>query len=185
MASRGRRGVQIFTGAILKTDPAAVRFMKSREAFLSKLTRASGQSGVLTDRDVDMIRGAMPFVFDSQASAAASMSGLRDLFFGVVTARLKLARQLGINTGEEMTARGLDGLDYDAILKQVREQQVNPAFSGISRPATQFALPGQRAGQDRGAPQAPPQATAPSINIPDALMEKLRGKGNKKSRGGN
>jgi hypothetical protein len=67
-------------GAATKLNPNAAVYKDTVNAFLSQLTRASGERGVLTTQDVDRIKNALPAFSDTKAIADRKLQNLRDLF---------------------------------------------------------------------------------------------------------
>ena len=74
------QGISGAIGSKLKTDPNAVLFKSTIDAFTSQLSRAAGEKGVLTDQDVARIKAALPSLNDTKDIAAAKLGTLRSLF---------------------------------------------------------------------------------------------------------
>jgi hypothetical protein len=72
-------------GAATKLNPDAAVYKDTVNAFLSQLTRASGEKGVLTTQDVDRIKNALPAFSDTKAIADRKLQNLRDLFSAIKT----------------------------------------------------------------------------------------------------
>lgn len=67
-------------GSIFKTNPDAVVFDSSVNAFSSLLTRAAGEKGTLTDQDVARIINALPTKTDTISTAAKKAETLIGLY---------------------------------------------------------------------------------------------------------
>lgn len=74
---------KLSAGAFLQTNPDAKTYQATRDAFLSMLTRAAGEKGVLTDRDVGRIKSALPDFNDTREVAEKKLENLRNLFAGI------------------------------------------------------------------------------------------------------
>jgi len=85
------------------TGAAAAAYKDTVEAFLSKLSRASGEKGVLTDRDIDRIKKAMPKFTDAPETVTRKMQIVRSILSGAI--QTKTASPLG----EEPLEQGLGG----------------------------------------------------------------------------
>ena len=64
-------------------------YLNSRDAFLSSISRASGEKGVLTDYDVERIRKALPDETDTVGTAKRKMEIARTLFENIRDARVQ------------------------------------------------------------------------------------------------
>jgi hypothetical protein len=67
-------------GAKTKASPDAALYNDTVSAFLSSLSRAAGEKGVLTDQDVARIKSALPAFSDTADIANAKLETLRNLF---------------------------------------------------------------------------------------------------------
>ena len=70
-------------GSLFKTNPDAVLFDSSISAFSSLLTRAAGEKGVLTDKDVARIINGLPTRTDTVESATKKVEALRSIYESV------------------------------------------------------------------------------------------------------
>jgi Holliday junction resolvasome RuvABC DNA-binding subunit len=70
-------------GAATKLNPDAAVYKDTVNAFLSQLTRASGERGVLTTQDVERIKNALPQFSDTKSIAERKLVNLRDLFSAI------------------------------------------------------------------------------------------------------
>lgn len=79
--------VQLAKGlpGVRKFIPDVAVFQDTVNAFLSMLTRAAGERGVLTTQDVERIRKALPQLSDTKQIADNKMQQLRNLFTGIQT----------------------------------------------------------------------------------------------------
>jgi len=75
-------------GAAARTNTDAAVFLTTKDAFGSMLTRAAGQTGVLTQQDVEYILRALPAPGDTVAIAQGKMRVFRALYRGIVDAKL-------------------------------------------------------------------------------------------------
>lgn len=62
-------GVKGSLASASQTSPQASAYNNTKEAFLSKLSRAAGEKGVLTDQDIKRIRQAIPSFYTSPKAA--------------------------------------------------------------------------------------------------------------------
>ena len=82
---------QYFKGLTIarKFNPSVAVFQDTVQAFLSMLTRAAGERGVLTTQDVERIRKALPSLTDTKPIAEQKMQSLRTLFEGIRTGTIE------------------------------------------------------------------------------------------------
>lgn len=66
---------------------AAATYASTINAFLSKLSRASGEKGVLTDKDIDRIQKAIPDFSDSPETAAMKLKTIREIIGGAIESK--------------------------------------------------------------------------------------------------
>lgn len=83
------QGLKGSVGAALQTNPAAASYQRSVDAFLSRLSRASGEKGVLTDRDLERIKGAVPDFYTAPAVAERNWQFIREIIGAAITAKQK------------------------------------------------------------------------------------------------
>lgn len=88
-------------GSLFKSNPDAVVFDSSVAAFSSLLTRAAGEKGVLTDKDVARIINGLPTRTDTVASAAKKVEALRSIYQSVKDGTF--ASYLGAKTPQSQT----------------------------------------------------------------------------------
>uniref|UniRef100_A0A7V3JAQ2 Uncharacterized protein n=1 Tax=candidate division CPR3 bacterium TaxID=2268181 RepID=A0A7V3JAQ2_UNCC3 len=74
------KGANLRLGALLHTNVDAATFEARKEALLATLSRATGEKGVLTDKDIERIRTTMPSLTDTKAVAKSKINQLRTLF---------------------------------------------------------------------------------------------------------
>ncbi len=72
-------GVRGSVSRITQTSPEASIFSDTKEAFLSLISRASGERGVLTDYDVKRIKKALPDFYDSPQVAQGKLRTVRQI----------------------------------------------------------------------------------------------------------
>ena len=70
-------------GAWLKTDPDAMVYSSTIGTFRSLLTRAAGEKGVLTQKDVENIQKALPQFGDPKDVWRQKLQNLRDLYASI------------------------------------------------------------------------------------------------------
>lgn len=73
------RGTALKTQSFIPATNAGI-YKSSVGAFLSQLTRAAGERGVLTNQDVERIRKALPTFLDTKASAAKKFDIIEGIF---------------------------------------------------------------------------------------------------------
>lgn len=73
-------GILNWIGGKTGASADARLFMQEKQAFLSQLTRASGEKGVLTTQDVDRIKNALPNLNDTKEVRERKIQILKDLF---------------------------------------------------------------------------------------------------------
>ena len=99
-------GIGKWIGGKAGWDKMSNLYLSSTEAFLSMLTRAAGERGVLTNVDVGRLRKALPNLgmlgADTKDVAEAKMQSLRDLFAGIAqgTVDAYTAEKFGISLKE-------------------------------------------------------------------------------------
>jgi len=76
-------------GAFARTNPTARAFLDEKQAFLSMLTRAAGEKGVLTTQDVERIAKALPSEFDTVQTFELKMKVARSLFKNIAEGRIQ------------------------------------------------------------------------------------------------
>ena len=83
----GRIGqtISLGYGARTQQNPAATAYLATRDAFLSMLTRAAGEKGMLTNQDVARIKKSLPDFNDRREVAEKKLANLRSLFDSIRT----------------------------------------------------------------------------------------------------
>lgn len=87
-------------------------YSETKKAFLSMLTRAAGEKGVLTDVDVARIEKALPSFSDTRAIALQKQAQLRNIFDAQVQGAV--SAYLGVNPTQPNTAAGSGQVDMNA-----------------------------------------------------------------------
>lgn len=67
---------------------AAAAYKDTVEAFLSKLSRASGEKGVLTDQDIARIKKALPKFTDAPGTVERKLENVREILGGAIKAKM-------------------------------------------------------------------------------------------------
>lgn len=81
-----RQGLELKTGALLRSNPMAAAYEDSKQAFLGVLSRTlGGERGVLTDRDIKRIDAMLPGFFDTVT--------IRDMKLGLLSNMLTTATE--------------------------------------------------------------------------------------------
>lgn len=78
-------GVLGWLGGKTGADSGSRLYMTTRDAFLSQLTRAAGEKGVLTDQDVARIKNALPALNDTKIVKEQKLKNLKELFTTIKT----------------------------------------------------------------------------------------------------
>lgn len=95
-------GIKGSLAAASQTSPSAAAYDQTKQAFLSKLSRASGEKGVLTDQDIKRIEKAIPSFYDTPEVASEKLALIRQIIGGAI---------------ESKTASGQDNnLDISSLL---------------------------------------------------------------------
>lgn len=95
----------------LSTDDNAKEFIKARDALLSLITRAAGEKGTLTDKDVERIQQALPAFTDNAELAAQKAANLSTVLESVFSG--SLSGYLGGQTfGSTAASGGAAGSTY-------------------------------------------------------------------------
>lgn len=81
------QGMKGTAGSVLQSNPAAASYQRTVDAFLSRLSRASGEKGVLTDEDLQRIRRAIPDFYTSPAVAARNWQMIREIIGAAIEAK--------------------------------------------------------------------------------------------------
>lgn len=81
-------GVKGSVASILQSSPSAAAYEKTKEAFLSKLSRATGEKGVLTDQDIKRIKKALPDFYDTPEVVAKSLANVQSIINGAVADKI-------------------------------------------------------------------------------------------------
>jgi hypothetical protein len=93
-------------------DPAVVTYMHTRELTLSNIAKKlGGEVGVLTDRDIERIKKALPALSDTQESAAAKMR----FIYNYIDRRIKAKQK---SAGVQETGFSLPKELYDPDFKE-------------------------------------------------------------------
>lgn len=87
-------------------------YKDTKKAFLSMLTRAAGEKGVLTDIDVQRIEKALPTFLDTRQIAQQKQAQLRKIFDAQVQGAV--SAYLGVNPTQPNTAAGSGQVDMNA-----------------------------------------------------------------------
>ena len=92
-------------------DPNVNAYVAAIDAFVSLLTRAAGEKGVLTTIDVGRIKKALPKQYDTVESAQAALDTLSSVFDqeiqGQISAYLGISTQQQTGTGQGQTKSGV------------------------------------------------------------------------------
>lgn len=73
-----------------QTDQDLVQYLAQKEAYMSSLTRAAGEKGVLTDKDIARIEKAFPNPFwDTKETAKNKMVNVRSVFRNIMEGKIK------------------------------------------------------------------------------------------------
>ena len=83
------QALALSAGAFLQNIPEATAYKATRDAFLSMLTRAAGEKGVLTTQDVLRIKKALPDFNDTREVAQKKINNLQSLFESIKTGGLE------------------------------------------------------------------------------------------------
>ena len=110
-----KQGVKIKLESRFRTNGDAVAFEKALDTFLASLARASGERGVLTEQDVNRIKGSLPTAFDNEDTFAVGIRTMSDMFEAVRLARIRAVGEIGRDKGKNLN------LDYDKTLREYRE----------------------------------------------------------------
>ena len=78
-------GLKGSTAAFLQASPEAANYYDTVDAFMSLLSRAAGEKGVLTDQDIKRIKKAVPTFYDTQETAARKWTTIKT----VITAKVQ------------------------------------------------------------------------------------------------
>lgn len=70
-------------GKILARDANAVLFKEQKKGLMSLLVRALGEKGVLTNTDIDRVRGLLPSIYDTVEIKNRKLNDLRNFIDGV------------------------------------------------------------------------------------------------------
>ena len=73
-------GTKLQVGASTRSNEDAKVYQDTINSFLSMLTRASGENGVLTQQDVQRIKTSLPSFYDTKAISERKVTQLRQLF---------------------------------------------------------------------------------------------------------
>lgn len=73
--------------SILQSSPNAAAYDNVKSAFLSKLSRATGERGVLTDRDLERIASAIPGFYDTPETAVKQWDLIEDIISSAIAAK--------------------------------------------------------------------------------------------------
>jgi hypothetical protein len=100
-AAKGR------AAAITQSSPEAATYKDSTDAFMSLLSRGLGEKGVLTDKDIDRVRKAIPGFSDSPETASNKWKQIENILDGAVkkesaltnidNTELEALRSIGLN----------------------------------------------------------------------------------------
>jgi hypothetical protein len=112
-AQLGAPGLSV--GAASGANEEAKLYQEVKRAFLTTLSRASGERGVLTDADIERIGEALPDFNDTKELANQKMAEVRGLLYDRLGISESEARQL-LGEEEPQTNLGLGGIssDYNA-----------------------------------------------------------------------
>jgi hypothetical protein len=98
-AQFGAPGLSI--GASTGANPEAALYKDIKDAFLTTLSRASGERGVLTDKDIERLDNALPDFNDTEDLARRKMQEVKDLLYN----------RLGISESDAAELLGLEEKD--------------------------------------------------------------------------
>lgn len=82
-AGRITSGIKSTVRGWLQSDAANALYDKTREGFLATISRATGERGVLTDRDAYRAKQLLPTRFDSRKTAQNKIAQLKEFFDGI------------------------------------------------------------------------------------------------------
>ena len=94
------QGILGSAGSISQSAPEAAVYERSKKAFLSKLARATGEKGVLTDQDIKRIESILPSFYDTPEVAEGNLALIRQIVGDAIMAKRKGGAQTE-NTGLE------------------------------------------------------------------------------------
>lgn len=89
---------------VLKNNPDASVFKSSLDSFTTNLSRASGQSGTLTDQDLLILKNALPKITDTADIAVQKLNSLRGLFENIKQGKIDAyigAKQPQVSQGQQ------------------------------------------------------------------------------------
>lgn len=72
-------------GAVTQTSTAAATYNSVKKAFLSKLSRATGEKGVLTDKDLSRIEKALPTFYDTPGVAENKLKEVKMIITSAIS----------------------------------------------------------------------------------------------------
>jgi hypothetical protein len=78
-------GVRGTVASATQSSPEAAAYQNTVEAFMSRLSRASGERGVLTDQDIKRIRKAIPGFYDTSETAAQQWALVEDIIGSAIS----------------------------------------------------------------------------------------------------
>jgi len=79
----------LYTQYLTRSNPDVVNYFSQRDAYLSMITRAAGEKGVLTNTDVNRIKNALPGFNDTAETAKNKMSLFPQLFESIVKGKVQ------------------------------------------------------------------------------------------------
>lgn len=80
-------GIKGSIATLTQNDADAAAYEATKKAFLSKLSRASGEKGVLTDQDIKRIENALPTFYDTPDTAQTKMDLVRQVMGEAIAAK--------------------------------------------------------------------------------------------------
>jgi hypothetical protein len=118
MASQAAKLQAIKLAPILSTNNDAKTLLSTMDAFVSLLTRAAGEKGVLTDVDVARIRKALPSIGDSKELALQKAQQLNSVFQSQLSGAIQTYIG-GVGGGSSTSSGSSGGSNYEAYLKAI------------------------------------------------------------------
>lgn len=80
-------GIKGSLASLSQNDPDAAAYDATKKAFLSKLSRATGEKGVLTDQDIKRIESAIPDFYDTPQTADTKTKLVKQIIGDAIAAK--------------------------------------------------------------------------------------------------